>query len=459
MQTEKLPERVELNKKKSIKWRKVSWIVITVCMTLFIIMPQMYIPITWLMLPFIGIMFFYDDFYTLWGLFLFFEENLVIIPGLSLFALYSMMVLFKFVVLDKGEKKIPVLILPAMVILLLYAMFAMPSADTSAAKQGYIASGRAVPSDAVINMRLIAGYMLDCAVMIVLALRVSGSDRLKRTLFMVIAASAMFSGLYGYRVGNIFLYGGDMSTVVRYMASFNDPNYAGFFFNMAIFIVLCLDEFKKLYIKIPLLIVFYYFLFATGSMSGLIFNAIGLVIFTIFRYQYKAILGLMILTVVVAVVGIVIIRVPKIRNLSVVVNIEERITRQFINTEENNADMTSGRAGQWKKYWKYFNEQELEGKLFGGNMIMSSSIDEKFKDKFGNAPHQAYLSFLLDFGIVGAAVMILFFICKTAYCFALMCRTNKDTALMMFIIGCMWFFYGFGFDYFGDWRFMIYYFL
>lgn len=152
-------------------------------------------------------------------------------------------------------------------------------------------------------------------------------------------------------------------------------------------------------------------------------------------------------------------KVPKLRNLPIVVNMEERIVRQFVKTEETEGDMTSGRAVQWKNYWGYFKQQELEKKLFGGNMVMSYSVDQNLKDKFGNVPHQAYISFILDFGIVGASIMILFFLCKLCYTFIQMLYQKSDTSLIFFIISFMWLFYGFGFDYFGDWRFMIYYFL
>lgn len=459
MQSDALTQRVDMNKHKSIKWQRLGWSGVFVCTALLSLIPSMYIPITWLLIPFMCILFFYDGFYALWGMFLFFEDNMVVIPGLSLFAVYSMLVLLKFFVLDKCEKKIPVFIIPAVIVMLLYALFAMPSADTAAARLGYIESGRTPPADSIINMRLIIGYILDSAVIIVLALRFSGNENICRTVCRTIVCTAVFSGIYGYTAKNVFLYGGDTSDIVRYMASFNDPNYAGFFFNMAIFIVLCLEEFKKPIMKIPLLVVFYYFLVATGSMSGLIFNVVGLVLFTMFKYKYKALIGLTVLAVIVAAAGFAVMKIPKIRNLPAVANMEERIVRQFVNTEENEADMTSGRAKQWKNYWGYFKNQELERKLFGGNMIMSYSVDQSLKDKFGNVPHQAYISFLLDFGVIGAVIVILFYLGKMAYAFFVICQTNSDTTLVLFIIACMWLFYGFGFDYFGDWRFMIYYFV
>lgn len=459
MQNIEYIQQTEVNIGKKNNWRKTAWGMLMACVLVLTLAPDLYIPVTWLMLPFIGILFFFDDFYALWGMFLFFEDNLVIISGVSLFAVYSMLVLIKFFIFDKCEKKIPVLILPALAVMLLYAMFAMPAADTTAARQGYIDSGCTPPSDTIINLRLIIGYILDTAVMVVLALRASGSDGIKRILLKTIVVTAIFSGVYGYISGNIFLYGGSGANIERYMASFNDPNYAGFFFNMAIFIVLCLEDFKKLRFKIPLLIVMYYFLIASGSMSGILFNAIGLVIFVICKYKYKAILGLAVLAVLTGAVTFAVMKVPKLRNLPIVVNMEERIVRQFVKTEETEGDMTSGRAVQWKNYWGYFKQQELEKKLFGGNMVMSYSVDQNLKDKFGNVPHQAYISFILDFGIVGASIMILFFLCKLCYTFIQMLYQKSDTSLIFFIISFMWLFYGFGFDYFGDWRFMIYYFL
>lgn len=445
---------------KKIKWRNVSWLAILLCMTAIVFVPSLYIPLTWLMVPFVGILFFYDDFYTLCGMFLFFEENLVLIPGLALFAVYSMLVIVKYFLFDKAEKKIPVLIIPAVCIMLMYAIFAMPTADTTAARLTYINSGRVPPSDAMINMRLIIGYMLDSAVIIILALRISHDDKLKNQLCPVIVCSAVLSGIYGYVAGNIFNYGAEGNTIVRYMASFNDPNYASFFFNFAIFIVLTNGMFKKLYVKIPLMIVLYYFLVASGSMSGLIFNILGIIIFTIFKYRVKMVLGLLIAAIIGGGVVFMIMKIPKLANLPVIVNLETRISRQFLDNEDiNMSDATSGRETQWEVYWDYFKRQELENKLFGGNIIMSYSIDQNLKEKYGNPPHQAYLSFILDFGLVGGVIMILFFVIKLINTFVVMCRTESSMNLLLFLIACMWLFYGMGFDYFGDWRFMIFYFL
>lgn len=445
---------------KKIKWNKVAWISIALLMFAIVLIPKMYIQLTWLMIPFVVLMFFYDDFYALWGMFLFFEENVVIIPGLSMFAIYSFLVIGKYVLFDKCEKKLPVFTLPAVFIMILYALFALPSADTTAARLSYINSGRVPPSDAMINMRLIIGYAFDSVLIIILALRVSNDEKLKKLVCKVIAVSAVLSGIFGYTANNLFIYGGEDAGIIRYMASFNDPNYASFFFNLAIFIVLIDTDFKKLYIKIPLLVVYYYFLVATGSLSGIIFNVIGLILFSVFRYRLKAIIAVAVTAVIAGGAVFAVMKIPKLANLPVVINLQNRLDLQFSNGEDTTAaEATSGRSEQWEKYWGYFKKQEIGNKLFGGNIIMSYSIDQHFKDEFDNAPHQAYISFLLDFGIIGGSIMILFFIAKLAATFILMCKENRDMPLLMFMIACMWLFYGFGFDYFGDWRFMIFYFL
>lgn len=467
MQTEVVKNAEELDVKqgagiahRKIKWKQVSWTVVLACMTVITLVPSTYIPMTWLMLPFVCIMFVYDDFYTLCGIFLFFEDNIVLIPGLSLFAIYSLMVVVKYFLFDKCEKRITVAVIPAILIMVMYAVFAMPTADTTAARLTYVNSGRVPPSDAMINMRLIIGYALDSAAIILLAMRIGNDNGLKRKLCIVIVITAVMSGVFGYTAGRIFVYGGEDAGINRYMASFNDPNYASFFFNLAIFTVLATDIFKKLYLKIPLLLIFYYFLVATGSLSGLIFNVIGIAIFTIFKYRLKAVLALSVTAVIFTGVWLAITKIPQVASLEVIVNMQTRITRQFAQKEETSvSDATSGRETQWKNYWEYFKKQEPEKKLFGGNIITSSSIDQSLKEEFGNAPHQAYLSFILNFGIIGGGIMILFFLIKLVGAFIIMCKSNDGINLLMFIIACMWLFYGMGFDYFGDWRFMIFYFL
>ncbi|MCX7715267.1 MAG: O-antigen ligase family protein [Clostridia bacterium] len=437
-------------------WRKFAWCGIFLCVCFLVAKPELYKFATWAMLPFVCILFFYDDFYALCGMFLFFEEQLVVISGVSLFALYSFAVLVKFFIFDKHEKKISVLHIPVILVLLLYAAFVMPHADIRAALSKYTLKGQIPPAEWIIILRLIIGYLLDIAFIYFLALRIRDDDSVLLKLFKVILASSILSGIYGYTAQNIFYYAGAESGIIRYMASFNDPNYASFFFNLSIFIALIANKSKKW--KIPLLLVFYYFLIASGSLSGIIFNIAGLFLFSVLKYKEKAIVAVFLTAVIAGISTIAIMQVPVLKNLQIIKSLETRIHRQF-QDETNLSDATSGREQQWENYWGYYKSQDIHKKLFGGNIVMSYSIEQKFMDEYKNPPHQAYLNFLLNFGIIGTVVVILCYGGKVALLFAQKDGRNRDTVLILIMLSFMWVFYGFGFDYFGDWRFMVFYFL
>ena len=64
--------------------------------------------------------------------------------------------------------------------------------------------------------------------------------------------------------------------VSRFVGTFPDPNYFGFFINIAIFVVIILNIFKNKSIKIPILIFLYVSLLSTLSITGFICNVLML---------------------------------------------------------------------------------------------------------------------------------------------------------------------------------------
>lgn len=417
-----------------------------------------------LLTPVLLYLFFFDEFYLLPVVFLFFDTQLLYTSTFTVFRVFTLLYILKFIF---GRKKVtfhPVLF-PSLIVFALYLAFAMMNADTTSTINHYIAMGQTPPSDFYINFKIVIGIVVDFIFLFCLTSVVTADRKLFERLCTLIVVTAILSGIYGYFAGNAMEYfvgydAGEMATVPRYMGSFNDPNYAGFFFNISIFLTLSLPAFKKLYVKIPVLLVFYYFIIASGSLTAILFHCVAMVVYLIMRYRQKAIIPILAVVVAAALSAAVIATVPALRNLPAVQNLETRLLhQQEVEQEDSENNMASGRGRQWKLYFNYFSDQSWERKLFGGSIITTNILDPDFSQAFDAGPHQSYITALLTFGIFGALVYVLLFLVKSGMYARKYLKTRDHLDLILFMFSFAWLFYAATLDFFPDWRFMFFYFL
>lgn len=414
-----------------------------------------------LMLPCMVGLFFFDEFYIVSAVFLFFTEQLVIVSNMPVYRAYAYLLIIRFIVFDMKRTKAKVWIIPIVFILILYGVFVLPRVNVSSTIRLFEQRGISPPAVMEIRAKFIWNYAINALYTILLAIKFQNSPDLFRRFLKWLVYLAMISGVYGLRAKNIYVYDDTgFIDITRQRASFNDPNYASLFMNIAIFLTLVLDDFKSLPKKIIILAVLYYFLIASGSMTGFILNGIGLVAFAVIRYKLKALIAIISMTVIAGSGYILFTKVPALSNLKIINSVVTRINYQFNNGEEDDLNRaTSGRAGQWKKYLEYFGDQEMGAKLLGGNIVMTSSLDPYFEENFKFGPHQAYIGLLLDIGIVGTAIMLIAFLIKMGVYGIVAVRKKDDIAFSVFMISLSWLVYGMALDYFFDIRFMLFYFI
>lgn len=415
-----------------------------------------------LMLPCMGLLFFHNDFYILAAVFIFFTEHLTVGTSLPIARVYQYLLFARFFLYDLKGLKFRAWIFPAFLVFALYGVFALSKADVSSISALFEQRGQIPPSDMAIRGDLVFKYFCDMLYMLIIATKLY-TDRtlLGRFLYMTVFLT-LASCVFGLRANNIFNYtAGYVAGGTRQMASFNDPNYASFFINMAIFIV-----FTKIHnklIKFPTLIALYAFLVGAGSMTGFILNALGVVLFSLIRYRKKALIIIASIAVVGVASGIIVIKVPALYNTKAVQTVITRITYQYIQNggdkEETLDNMTSGRSSQWKKYIGYYLAQDTPKKLFGGNVLTTTTIDPYFKEHYQHGPHQAYLGFMINFGVVGLTIVMLAFLIKILLLFIKTVCTRDENELALFMTSFAWLVYGMALDYFFDTRFMLFFFL
>jgi O-antigen ligase len=298
--------------------------------------------------------------------------------------------------------------------------------------------------------------------MLIIATKLYTDKRLLDKFLKAVVFLAITSGVYGIRANNVFNYKlGYVAGGTRQMASFNDPNYASCFINMAIFITFI--KIHKKAAKLFILAALYVFLVAAGSMTGFLLNAAGLVVFSLLYYRKKAVIAIVVLSVVAGGAITAVTKIPALYNTTAVQTIMTRISYQYTDVsgdkEETLDTMTSGRSGQWKKYMEYFNSQDISKRLFGGNVLTTTTMDPYFTEQYGHGPHEAYISFAVNFGIVGLIIIMLAFATKLAALFFKAVTQRDENELALFMTSFTWFVYGLALDYFFDTRFMTFFFL
>ena len=404
-----------------------------------------------------AMLFFFDEFYLLPLAFIFFQEQLILAVGTSAMSYFSYILIFRFIVFDLRRSKLKAWMLPALLVIILFCIFRLPSTSVDILRQSYTDAGEQPPLDSVLLLRTIVGFVGDVLYAVLTAIKLHDSPQTLRKFVSLLPVMVIISGIYGFIAGNIY-------QDVRYNGSFNDPNYFGFFVNMGIFSVLTLKEniYRSKIVKVVIIAVLYYFLLGAGSITGLLCNLGGLVAYTIFYYRKKAVFMIFVVGLIVAGIVMGAMSIPVIRNLSVVQNLQERIELQYSDIAGSSADyLTSGRTTQWERYSGYIAEGRIDEKLFGSRSMLNGMYEEEFVEEVGGGfgPHQAYLGFIINFGFVGLAMFIAGIVIKIVYFMYRCIVRGQELYLLMSIISAIWIVYGFALDYFFDVRFMLFYFL
>lgn len=242
--------------------------------------------------------------------------------------------------------------------------------------------------------------------------------------------------------------------VSRFVGSFPDPNYFGFFINIAIFVVIILNIFKNKSVKIPILIFLYVSLLSTLSITGFICNVLMLGVY--FALSKKAKIKYILTVLAIGALLFLNLDFLASANYPAISDAAKRITSQLsIGTDKDTSALTTGRSDIWKEHLEYYLQQPITKILFGGNYVTDAGMDPKFK----NVSHQAYIDMLLNFGLLGTLVMILFIIIITLKYVSSYFKTKNEEYLLLVIIKIIWVFYAFGLSMFPSWKFNLFFFL
>ena len=243
--------------------------------------------------------------------------------------------------------------------------------------------------------------------------------------------------------------------LIRYTATFEDPNYMGFFFTIAVFSLLTLKLFHPK-LRVLLIITLYAMMLSTLSITMIVVNALLwiLYLFIAKKLNFKTILVcVIILAILISLynIGLSAPDTPVLGTLAY--RIQEKLTGLF---EDDLNSVTTGRTNLTLKHWEYFKEQSLFKMLIGMNGASPLKVEGGV---LNDVAHNEYVDLLLNVGILGTAVYLGFFVLRIIKLLSIY-RKNKDReALCLFMIKSIWLLYGMTLTMFGDFRFSFFFFL
>lgn len=274
-------------------------------------------------------------------------------------------------------------------------------------------------------------------------------------LFMTL--SLVISGLFGFfsdfsnAYSQSFYLNGQWILVSRFITTFPDPNYLGFYINIAILFLLIFKPFRRKIVRVIIIAFLYVVLFSTLSLTGIMANMICIFTLILFfsknRIKYIVMLPIMIACVV------FLLNRALSNPSSPLYGAAIRIYSILSQSEDISfTSLTSNRFTLWVKHLTYYFNQPFVKILFGGNRITALSVDNTV---FSAVSHQDIIDLLLNVGIVGFMIYLVFFVRNVLHRWKMYRITKQKIYLSLIFVKLIWLIYAFTLSMFLEPRFFI----
>lgn len=377
-------------------------------------------------------LFFCDRLYLAFPFVIFYNSFYGLGLGVSILRIFSMLVILNFILRLKRNSRLRATRAAPLFVYVLFILFVF------------------VPKGGI---SLAASVGLDIIACFIVVSNLSQTKRLKnffRVYIFVCLASFVSGWLVGNQVGNEFTY-------YRFMATFEDPNYMGFFFTVAIFSLLVLKLFDKR-IRYLLVAVLYAMMVTSLSMTAILVNLILWIVYCVLlargkkiHWNFKiflAFVGAVLLLIALIVFGAKNPEIPVLGDVSYRINnvIKDVLAGDF-------SSATTGRSTLAKEHLLYFFSLPFLRFLFGGISVNARYIHPSLS----LAAHNEYVDLLLNVGIVGTCVMLGNFLLTLGQHWKKYQKTKEDEHLFLLIGKIVWMFYAMTLTMFLDYRFMLFF--
>ena len=351
--------------------------------------------------------------------------------GFSVLRIYSILLLLSLVLRIAGRAKFKVITLVPLTIYMLFIVLVLMQ---NGVVEGFMA-------------------IIEVICVIIISNELSNRDGGMVEFFKVYALLSVLSFFSGIVLGNTI---GDEYNYVRFMGTFEDPNYMGFFFTVGIFATITLKLFGSSILRYGIVAVLYVGIAMTLSITAILINVMLWIVYLIFINKRKM-SGVVVALVVVLLVGMVLSYVTSSGDSPTFIgDLMTRINEKIAEFSKGDiSSATTGRTNFAKNNLGFFFSLPVFNILFGGTSINTKHIVSEIK----GVSHNEYIDLMINVGIVGAIIMFAFFI-STFVSYVKEYKKTEDRKYLTLIVGkLVWLFYGIALTMFLDYRFMLWFFV
>ena len=374
-----------------------------------------------------GLLMFQDKLYLGFPFVIFYNSFYGMVFGMSVLRIYTFLMLANMILIKK-EQSIKAKHLIPMLIYSIYVAIVM------------------IPAQGGVSALFI---LLDVITVFVLTLNLIDDDvGALKDFFRVYVVVALISFLSGALSKNAI---GNEYNYYRFMATFEDPNYMGFFFTVAVFALVTLKLFDKR-VRWMIIIALYTMILTTLSMTAIVVNIVLWMFYLVImkKLTWKS---------VVLVVFIVLLAISLFNyglsnpDTPVLGDAAARIDEKLDSLKSGDmGDVTTNRTDHVVENFGYYIDLPILNLLFGGIPVNTRYIHPDLK----GAAHNEYVDMLLNIGFIGTVIMLAYFISNAVY-YIKKYKEDKEDKYLFLIMGKMiWICYSLALTTFLDFRFMFF---
>ena len=355
---------------------------------------------------------------------LFYNSFYGLVFGISVFRIYTLLIVLSAVLTASNKAKLKIKYLLPILVYAIYIAIVMLPQGVSSALFLFID---------VINCVIIISKLLS-------------TETILKSFFKIYVIVAIISFISGTLAENSI--GGEYD-YSRFMATFEDPNYMGFFFTVAVFAVVTLKLFDKR-IRVLIIVSLYVMMLTSLSITGILVN---IALWSFYLVVMKKIRWWSVFVIALVVVVSINLYNYGISNpeTPVLGDFSARIEEKLDSLESGDmGDVTTNRSDLAAEHFEIYTNLPFLNMLFGGIAVNTRYIDPAV----GVAGHNEYIDMLLNIGVVGTIVLLGYFVYNIVFYSKKYLANREDKYLLFIMAKVSWMLYAMTLTVFLDFRFM-----
>lgn len=427
--------RINYEKTKGLDLQTICLWACYVCCALSGIVPQMMLSL--IIVACVIVICCRGDSISVWPIMIFYYSILGTIFGISVYRIFT--ILFLVVHCYKTQRPtISYRVLPPLLVYIYYLIVVVFSHSIKTMLFSFV--------DIICAIFLVYDYL-------------SSRDEMKRFFesYVVVCFLAFLTGMISRNEMSVMQnYGGKLLTISRFTATFEDPNYMGFFYTVAVFSIVALKMYRPI-TRVVIVVALYGMILTSMSMTAIIGNILLWTLFLLIRGNIRPRTVLIVILSLLAAMslysyGLEHPNVKLIGDMSL--RIQDKMNSLFLKDFDS---FSTGRTSLSEVHFNIFNNSNIVSQLFGGRAVNSYFIDVGQGADF--SAHNEYIDMLLNVGIIGWVIMygsVIISVIRKVITF----RKQNDCAVLCgTMMNLAWLYYVATLTVFLDFRYMFAYFI